>query len=83
MTPYQKIIQAANEGTGLYLSVAELAANDDADAASDNCRPDGAPILCHAEYRPDKMDEYANTENCILAFGHRSKLHKTWSGKTF
>lgn len=57
--------------------------SQEAAEASDNCRPDGAPILCGAELRVDLTDEFAATYKCVLAQGHERKCHKTWDGKLF
>lgn len=49
---------------------------------SDNCRPNGDPLLCGAEWRQDKTDEYSETQCCILSQGHPRK-HVTRTGLVF
>lgn len=55
----------------------------DAAEPSDNCRPNGDPIFCGAEFRIDKSDEFSETQCCVLAQGHVPKFHKTRTGKLF
>ncbi len=50
---------------------------------SDDCRPDGSPLLCGAEWRADKADEFSETQCCILPQGHTPKLHVTRTGRNF
>ena len=50
---------------------------------SDDCRPDGSPLLCGAEWRADKRDEFSETQCCILPQGHIPKAHLTRTGRKF
>lgn len=50
---------------------------------SDDCRWDGSPLLCGAEWFADKNDEFGESMCCILPQGHTPKTHLTRTGRRF